>query len=377
MSTTTPITESLIGLDGWGQRSSTVRFELLDKTNTQIGTVDVDKSSTPTVDVSINRTSKKTLNNLRLPPSVTADINTLTERIRPVWVFQDASEFELGVYAFADASRHRALFGSVQFAEVGTGFTTDATLTDLTLVVDDASGGVTMYRPGTSVYAALVEQLEVSGITDYQIDYTAAKIRGTEWMVWSPEKTRVQIINDLAKVGGYYSLYFDNHGTAILKLVPDLNTIDPDITYDLLGGNVDQDSVVETDDLLDAPNRYLVMNSSLSDGAVWGYWDIPATAPHSFANRGIRKTKNIDLQGVESMAEAAAAAKAQGQADWSTYRWVNFTSAPNPTHEPFMVIGWDNDKYREQSYNLPLFEGSHMKHELRRVWSDNAPGTAE
>jgi hypothetical protein len=372
------ITDDLLAMDGWGQRSSTLRFELLDKTNSYLGVVDVDMSSTPTVDVSIGQSTKRKLSNLRLPPSTTADINTLTDRIRPVWVLQDGAEFPQGVYLFADASRHRMLSGSVQFSDVGEVRTTDGVMTDQTLGLDDASGGVTMYPPGTSLYSALVEQLEVAGVFDYEIDYSAAKIRGTEWMVWSPEKTRIQIINDLAAVGSWYSLYFDNIGKARIKLVPDLNTVDPDITYDFGPSSiVDRDSVVETDDLLDAPNRYLVTNSSLSDGPVWGFWDIPDSAPHSFQNRGRRKTKTIDMQGVESMAEAAAAAKAAGQADWSTYRWINFTSAPHPVHDVFMVIEFDGDKYREQSWNLPLREGAKMKHELRRVWSELAPGTTE
>lgn len=360
-------------LTGWGQRTSTVRFDLLDRNNSYLGVLDIDKSSIPSVENNINRSPKRQLNGLKLPPSTTRDVNTLTERVRPVWIWQTGDTQNMGIFLFADASRHRSFYGSAQFVTAGNDVLSTTTMVDQLMPLDFATGGVTMYRPGTRIADALREQLEVSGVTDAFVEESNARITGSAWMVWHPNITRLKIINDLCQAGGYYTLFFDNDGLARCELVPDLEAANPDFRYSS-NGMVKEDSVVESDDLLDAPNRYLLINSSLTDGAVWGYWDVPPSAPHSYENTGFRKVKQIDSQGPETMEDATAAAKAYGQADFSTYRWVNFNTAPNPGHDTFDIIDWQAEKYREQSWRLPLIEGADMTHELRRVWATNAPG---
>lgn len=367
--------DDVTNLAGWGQRQATVRFDLLDRTNSFLGVLDIDKGSVPTVENNINRSPKRQLNGLRLPPSTTAEVNTLTERVRPVWVMQTGDELPLGVFLFADASRHRAFYSSAQFVTPGNAVGSDATMVDQLMPLDYPTGGVTMYRPGTRFADALVEQLEVSGVIDFDVEESNGQITGSAWMVWHPDVTRLQIINDLCQAGGYYTLYFDNAGVGRCRLVPNLDAANPDFDYGQ-GGIVKIDTVVETDDLLDAPNRYLVINSSLTDGAVWGIWDVPPSAPHSFENTGIRKTKQVDMTGPETMEDAAAAAKAYGQADYSTYRWVNLDTAPNPLHDTNNIVSWRADKYREQNWRLPCVEGADMSHELRRVYGDMAPGVA-
>lgn len=369
------VLDDIVNLTGWGQRTSTVRFELLDRTNSYLGVLDIDRSSIPTIENNINRSPKRQMNGFKLPPSTTRDVNTLTERVRPVWIWQTGDTQNMGVFVFADASRHRQFFGSAQFVTPGDDVLSTTTMTDQLVDLDYATGGVTMYRPGTRIADALREQLEVAGVVDFFVEESNAKITGSAWMVWHPNVTRLKIINDLCQAGGYYSLYYDNEGVARCELVPDLEAANPDFEY-ASGGMIKRDSIVESDDLLDAPNRYLVINSSLTDGAVWGYWDIPASAPNSFENTGRRRVKQIDMQGPETMEDAAAAAKAYGQADFSTYRWVNFNTAPNPRHDTYDIIGWRAEKYREQTWRLPLVEGADMSHELRRVWSTDASGIA-
>lgn len=357
-------------LNGWSQRSGTVRFDLLDKTNSFLDVLDIDKASIPTIENNINRSPKRQMNGLKLPPSTTAEVNTLAERVRPVWIYQTGDTQNLGIFLFADASRHRAFYGSSQFVTSGNAVSSTTVMVDQLMNLDFASGGVTMYRPGTRIADALTEQLEVGGVIDFEVEESNAKITGSAWMVWHPNITRLQIINDLCQAGGYYTLYFDNDGVGRCALVPDLEASNPDFRYSS-NGMVKRDSIVESDDLLDAPNRYLVINSSLTDGAVWGYWDVPPSAPHSFENTGRRRVKQVDMQGPETMDDATAAAKAYGQADFSTYRWVNFLTAPNPSHDTNNIIEWQTDKYREQSWRLPLLDGSDQQHELRRIWTQD------
>jgi hypothetical protein len=368
--------DQLLALDGIGQRAASFRFELLDKTNSFLGTLDIDSSSPPSVENNINRTIKRQLNNLKLPPKTTAEVNTLTERVRPVMVFQDGSSFSLGIFLFADASRSVKLYASGQemsAAEFPHGNYTDATLVDQLMPLDQGTDGVTFYKPGTKVMDALNEQLEVSGVLEYTVDASDAKL--ADWMVWEAGGRRLEIINDLCALGSYYSLYFDNDGVGRIITVPNLETTDPDFVYDV-NTTVYVDTIVESDDLLDAPNRYVVINSSFQDFPVWGVWDIPSNAPNSIQNRGFAVTRVDDVQGVESQQQAEAMAKSIGQADYSTYRWANFSAAPNPLHDTFNIVEWRGDKYREQGWSLELQEGAPMKHELRRVFAE-VQGTLE
>lgn len=362
-------------MQGIGQREVTFRYDLLDQSNSYIGTIDVDMDQTPLLSNSINRTVKRQLSGLRLPPSTTAQIDTLRHRVRPMMVFHDGSVFPLGVFLFADTSRYEHLYSSVQFTnpnEVRQFYTT-AMMLDQLMTLDQATNGVNFYPPGHSIYDALIQQLEAGGVDHYNVEPSSATIRGGSYVVWPVAENRLTVINDLLAMGGYYSLFFDNEGTAQCRLVPDLDSTVAEFQYGPRSENVMRDPIpFESDDLLDAPNRYIVVNTSFTDSPIWGAWDVPSTAPHSYANRGFYAVKKIDMQGVETNAEARKAAKAHGQADYSTYRWVTFNAVFNPLHDTYNIVEWDQgDKYREQSWSAYLdAQNQMMTHELRRIWAD-------
>lgn len=355
---------------GLGQRAEGFRFQLLDRWNSFVAELPVDYEGARITN-NINRKVKRSLSGLTLPPSVTADIDTLTERVKAFYVDSAGVFWPLGVFLFADASRDRSNFGSAQFTTgPGPGAFTTGTLLDQLVILDQPTRGVTFGAPGDLVYDLLVQQVELGGgIVNYEIEATDATV--AEWTVWKPEVTRLQVINDLAAMAGFYSLYFDNDGVAILRSVPSLGAVEPTLTYG--PGNVIAGSIRETDDLLDAPNVYLVVNSGMAGGGpVWGEWKVPADAPHSEARRGRPVVKRYDVQGVSSNAQAARIAKSRGQADFATYRWLNFAAPIDPRHDTYDVVGWeDGERYRGQSWNMPLVAGGDMTHELRRIWSDD------
>lgn len=360
----------LTTMTGRGQRASGFRYELLAQDNSFLGDLPVMDSSTPSITNNINRTVKRAMDGLRLPPSVTADIDTLSNRVRPWMVMEDRTEHPLGVFLFSDASRRLAYYGSVQYAEVGLGATTEGAMFDQLATLNQSARGINFYNAGHSVHAALQQQMAAGGVIEYDLDDTEAVT--AEPIVWKPDEKRLTIINDLCRMAGFYSLWFDNTGRGQLRGVPTLESVEPTLTYGPDEGAVYLDTVVETDDLLDAPNVYQVVNSSFTERPIWGEWVLPASAPHSVTNRGFAVVKTYDVQGIESNGAAAARAKSLGQADYSTYRWVECDTAINPTHDTFDIIGWMGDKYREQSWSLTCRDGAGMHHEWRRVWSEDA-----
>lgn len=359
----------LLTVAGIGQRAASFQFDLLDRHNSFISDLAVSLDSPPTLTNNINRNVKRTLSNLALPPSVTKDVNTLTERVKPWMVMQDGTRWPLGVFLFADASRELALqAASTGFAAAELGAWTTATCADQLLTVDQGSRGINFYGPGKPIFDALVQQLTAAGIVDFHIDPTAAVV--ADWVVWKPNTNRLKVINDLLAMAGFYSLYFDNQGVAQCRSVPPLDAVDPAFVYDV-GTNVFADGIVESDDQLGAYNCYIAVNSGFTEAPIWGEWRVPASADNSFENRGFFVVKEIDVQGIETNAQAAAAAKAYGQADYASYRWAQFNTAIDPRRDTFDVCAWLGDKYRAQSFEFQLAEGADMKHQLRRIWSSD------
>lgn len=354
---------------GIGQRFSTVEFDLLDQYNSYLGRLTVDTESTPRIENNINRAIKRTMSGLRLPPDVTADVDTLRMRVRPWWVLQDGSREPLGVFLFADATRAVSTYSTVDLATPGVGRITEGSMLDQGATLNQGSRGINFYGPGTLITDALAQQLDAGGVAEYVIEPSDATI--SDWVVWKPNTKRLTVINDLCRMGGYYSLFFDGLGVAQAIQVPALESAQPTFYYGL-GRNVFADSVAESDDLLSAPNVYVVVNTAFTDAPVWGEWRVPAESPHSYANRGFFVVSEHDVQGVESRSAARKAAKAIGQADYATYRWLDIDTAPDPRHDTYDVIDWEGDRYREQAWSLPLVDGAKMHHELRRIWSETA-----
>jgi len=347
----------------------TFRFALLDISHNEIGQLSVFSSTIPSISNNINRTVKRQLSGLVLPAAETAAINTLTDRVRPWMVRPDGTQNSLGVFLFADATMARHTYGSVQHASVGSQLSLSGSMLDQLCTIDQDTYRSTAYRPGTLIADALEEQMERTPALEWVIEPSSSRIRGAEWFVKPAGTSQLEIINDLAALGGYYSLFFDNDGVGQLLQVPDLESSDIDFAY-AEGSTVYADSITESNDLLQAPNRYIVINNSLTDQAISGYWDIPSTSPNSIANRGFVIAKTIDMQGVESNSEATSAARAFGQADYSTYSWATFDTVINPDHDTFNIVGWRGTKYREQAWNMPLIHDGKQRHELRRIYAE-------
>lgn len=355
-----------------GQLQIGFRFDLLDKSHNTIGQLSPISESPPRISNSINRTIKRQLADLVLPAADVAAINTLTDRVRPWAITGPSAQFSLGVFLFADATRVRRTYSSVQLTQPGSQVSQTGSMLDQLCTIDQAVEKTVAYKPGTVIATALDEQMQQSPALEWNIDPSSARIRGTEWFIKPAGTSRLEVINDLAQLGSYYTLHFDNNGVGQIRLVPDLVASAVDFEYGE-GSTVYSDTITETDDLLHAPNRYIVVNNSLNDESVFGFWDIPTTSPNSIANRGFVVAKVIDMQGVESDAEATDAAKAFGQADYSTYAWATFATVINPLHDTNNIVGWRGVKYREQSWDFQCRHDAQQNHELRRIYAEEVP----
>jgi hypothetical protein len=165
--------------------------------------------------------------------------------------------------------------------------------------------------------------------------------------------------------GDYFSPWFGNDQK--LHFIRTFDPIDrvPDFDYDT-GFKVMQDQILETDDLLTAPNRFIVIGNSgpSSRSAIVGIADVPINAPHSVPNRGFAVTQTQNLQ-LRSQDQAVAVAR--GLANRQTvFERVNLTTAPDPRHDSYDVIRWQGELWLELAWSMALTEGGMMNHMLRK-----------
>lgn len=356
-------------MDGWSQQSTSFRFELLNESLVYIGELPV--TGTVKIDNNINRTLKRQMSNLTLPPSVIGEIDVLRARVRPVIQYSDGAEYPLGVFMFTDASVTRSNFAGGEFTHPGDNGTASMSLHDQMTLLDAASDRPIAFPPGTPITTAIDSLLALVAATSpgitWSIETSDSAIRGSDWFVKPPGSNILSTLNELSSMASMYSIYCDNFGEFIVKKVPEIDTV-PVFSYNP-GENVFDDTIVESTDLLNLPNRYIVINSALTDQVIYGSYDIPSNAPHSVQNRSRLVTEVIDMQGISSSQEAAAAAQARARSDASSYQWVDFDTVPDPRHDTFDLVGWDGDVYREQSWSLTLAPGGVHHHELRRVYN--------
>lgn len=351
---------------GRGQRSSTFMFELLDNGLNVIGEIDV-VSPGVSIQNNINRKIKRTLSNFVLSPAVDRDINPITDRVRVSMIMEDETTWPLGVFLFSDTS---------VVPLTGTRGYRAGSLTDQSVILDQPTTRTYSFNPGSNIGASIQSMLQ-GLIPAYQVEVASIFVPGTEAMVWPAGTSRLDIVNDLCSAAGYYSLYFDNAGVAIARSVPDLAGVEATLRYGSIDPNeqrVYSGTITMRDDLLEAPNRYIVVSTGMNQQEVVGFWDIPSTAPNSKENRGYVVATVINKQGIDSNAAATTAAKAYGQSDYSTYSWATFDAAPDPRHDTFDVVAWEGVNYREQSWTLPCIEGGAHKHELRRIYNEDTFG---
>jgi hypothetical protein len=340
-----------------GQRASDVRYDVLDAALTKIGTVTPTYEATPRVTVNSDSAVKRTISSIRLTPSDQASVDPFAHRLQPVWVLETGDEYPLGVFLFGSMDRLRREYGLE--AEVAA--------VDQTIIVDQPIERTISLAPGDDVGTALRVLFSTANVPAFEVDGTITTTVASP-IAWPVGTSRLKVMNELAAMAGAYSVYFDNAGVGIVRRVPSLADTVPTLVYDD-GGRIIVDSMVESDDLLEAPNRYLVIDSSAAESPVYAHFDVPPEAPHSIARRGFAVTKVIDEQGLASPDAALARAEAAYEQDAGGFQWVQFSSPPDPRHDTFDAVGYRGVTYREQGWSLTLIEGAEMTHDLRRTYS--------
>lgn len=345
-----------------GAQSCTFSFALRDGvTDEHLGVLTPYADTVPVLSHDTTRTIKRSLS-MHLSPADTAAVNPIRDRIMPSLIDCNGQAWPLGRYMFSDYSR---------VVTFNRGRRASPALLDESFVVDQdrESAFPPSVIPGNTVsVTSLIEQ----ALLAYPTIATAIQASPYETgNTWSFGTTTFQIVSDLSTLGGYFAPWMANDARLRMIRAFDPAANVPDIDWDRYP-HVLADSVTETDDLLTAPNRFVVVNnnqstSNANDGPVIGVYDVPVNAPFSISNRGFVVPSIQQLQ-LTSPSQAQAVATSIGIASTVAER-VSMTTYPDPRHDSYQVIRWQGFNWLELSWSMNCIAGGAMTHTLRKAYS--------
>lgn len=348
MLTTLPFND-YFDLQPWvGQRAATFRFHRINGlTGQNMGDLTPLQGSTLTHDTT--RTIKRQLT-LNLGVADTAAINPLVDRV-DVSMLAAGAEWPLGRYMFTDQSAQK--FTSGRLASVA--LNDEMFLVDQELVV--GLNGV-----GQSVQATIL-----NAVTGLPITTTVDPSPYICAQAWSQGSMRGQVLEALSITGDYFSPWFGNDKQ--LHFIRSFNPTEvvPQFDYDA-GSQVLRAGIVETSNLLTAPNRFQVIsNTSATITAVTAVATVPPSSPNSFENRGFYITQTVNLQLTsQGQAQGVASNLSQRQQIFET---TQLSTPPDPRHDSYDVIKWQGFRWLELGWSMDLVEGGRMSHTLRKAYS--------
>lgn len=336
-------------------RREKVRFDLTDPAGRKIGEVHPQRQCTITNESTAQ--IKRKLTGFMLTPSDTAAVNPLTDRVRPYWVLDDGSEYPLGLFLFAEAST----------AVLSYGDRLTGTLVDQGLILAQEIDRTVGFDAGTSATTAISTTLELAGFYGASVAASTFELGSpVAWPAGQAGTTWAKILDDLCRKAGAYPAYFDATGTVRVRTIDNVNAVAPVLDY---RGRIRAGSIVTSNDMLIAPNRYLAVDTSATTGSISATYDIPDSAPHSANRRGFRITKVVEAPGVGDVAQAAAAAQAAYTAAPVSYATASWSTTPDPRADTFDVVRlWDGENWLSTSWTLPCIAGAAMSHRANRVY---------
>lgn len=363
--TSTPHVAEL-DLDAWiGQRQATYRFGLINGVTGEIlDDLTPIRNTPPILTHDTSRTIKRQIQGLNLGVVDTARIDVISSRVIPYMVIGGVS-YPLGRYLFADridrVSTGGNLANAVLLDEM---FIVDQQLETSysSTVVQDADGNVSSATLAQQAVTALLTGLPVTTSIEPSPFYTIGS--------WAAGTSRGQPIEGLSIDGDWFSPWFDNDG--VMRFVRVFDPATAVVTFDFdSGSKVIRDTIAETNDLLTAPNRFIVASNGAVSAAnaaipLVGRYDVPSSAPHSIANRGFVIPSVTERQ-IDTQAQVDAAARNLGQRQ-TIFERTTLSTAPDPRHDGYDVIRWQGENWLEIGWSLPMVEGSSMAHTLRKSY---------
>lgn len=352
----TPINVKLDGLAYVGQRSTTWRFDLVDAVTGYRRAIHPVISSSAGIRHDTRSTIKRQITGLTLDETDTAAFSSLSSRLEPFMIVGD-DEFQVGRYVPSDWARFTLSSGTTSSASFyDEGFIVDQQISQA-FGADSENGEVvsSMIQRFLARYPAITYYVE--GVLPSYVSLGS----------WSAGTRGGFILDQLALDGDFLSPWFDN--ASVLQFKRSVESELPTFDFDE-GSQVIREQVIESDNLINAPNRFVVIDNGASSfkQPIIGSADVPSSAPHSIANRGFVVADVLNRQLVtQAQATAIAVNLARNQ---TLVEQVELQTLPDPRHDSYDVVLWQEKRWVEIAWNLPFTSGAPMSHTMRRNYGD-------
>jgi hypothetical protein len=217
--------------------------------------------------------------------------------------------------------------------------------------------------PGENLARVLERVARDAGVT--RIVNRACGERCGQAVSVPPGSSPGNFMEGVAALAGFAPPWFDRNGVLILGPLRGLDDV-PDVVYEF--EDVVKLSRITDQNLLDAPNVYVVRGSDALRGPIQAAAEVPGLFPHSVANRGGRRVvKVISEQGLSSTAQAKRIATELASSSADSFETVEFSGLKNTSHDGFALVELDGTIYRETAWTMELDFAGLMRHQLQRA----------
>lgn len=355
-----PSSDDILDLKGVYHRVDRFRFELCDQQLRPTGELHPDRDSPPSIQREAD--GSRRLSGLKLVGSEIDDINPLTDRLRVYMVLQNDVEYRLGTFLWIDASRPERSWGTEHTSE----------LADFTHILSQKATRPYEWGRGAGPINLIIMFLCFKAgfeLEDLAKIGDESRRSIAEPVTWAPGASWSDMLGDLGNLLGFVPPWFDRDGRMHFDQAPDpaidATTVPP---YGP-GTRVIADSVVSTDDILNASNVWAVVDSG-TDRLRVGRYTLPESAPHSYQKRGYRVADVENVQGLTSQAQADNTARKRARSAGDSFEFLTFNSTLDPRHDTYDVVDAFGKRWLETSWSMELRSGGAMSHTLKRTSYD-------
>jgi hypothetical protein len=375
--------DPLFDLTVRGIRSASFTFTLINASDSLIiKQITPLRDDVPTLSHDTTRVVKRTLT-LTLNVADTAIFDEVAHRVIVGMELEDGRTLPLGTYMAVSMSRMPTSAGDIG----------SIALTDEMFVISQPiseSFAVDVNNVSSGGSSGPIAGTVSDGITDFlnryplftqpkptpgNVDARRVLQRRVEFSnfiitnAWQTGTNGTAILEDMAIVGDYFTPWLDH--TNAFRMIRTFNPAEVVATFDLdAQRTVVRDAITRTNDLLNTPNRIVVVSNSGSgenrDRPVIGTFDVPASAPHSVQNRGFVVSEVLNVQ-VSTSTQAFVVARNTALNQRIAER-VELVTPPDPRHDSYDVIRWDGQLWLETAWSMALSAGGEMSHTLQRIY---------
>lgn len=328
-----------------------VNWQVCDRDGNTIGTLTGQEG---TISWDGRSTVQRIARDVRFPRADWEQVNTLTDLLAAVAVDEQGNTTRLGLFFVLDDPA-RVLSGDLLAPP-------SPLLVDGGVLLDTESPFTLSARVGETLGEAIAKVCDAAGVTRRMID-PAGDLVG-EPIAWPVGTRYSEALSSLCQLAGFLPPHFDRDGVLILR-APAPPDAAPDVTY--TAATIIARSRVVSDDLLTAPNTFVVIGAGATGGPVVAVAEVDPGLPHSVANRNRRVVRTVREQGVDTVdqAERLAALVALTASQQATT--VTFSTIPTAEHDCFTLVEIDGVLHQEVSWSLALDSTLPMNHEVATI----------